>query len=855
MKLPFAVAMAWRDSRGSLRRLLLLTASVAAGVAALVAIHSFRADVETSVREQARGLLGADLVVGSANPFTPAAEAELARMSSAVSGSSTSRVRSFTAMTFVPGRTGTRLVQAMAIEGGYPFYGRSETDPPGGWDRLADGGGVLVDPALLASLDARVGDTLALGDARLFIRGTVPKMPGDVGVRAALGPRIFLSAGDAAATGLLVFGARVRHEAFLKLPGAADATRLSERHRKAFAAERVALRTVTEDQRALSQTLGRLGRYLGLVALMALLLGGLGVASAVHVFIQRRLESIAVLRCLGASSLTILSVYLLQAAMLGLLGSALGAGIGVGLQSLLPLLLRGLIPVDVAPTISLRAVAAGLTLGVVTAMLFALLPLSGLRRVSPLRALRRDLEPASGGRDPVRVASALLLAASVWVMACLEAPNMGQGTIFAAVIGLAVAVLWLAAVLLSRLVRRLFPARAPYPVRQGLANLFRPANQTRMVVVALGFGAFLIGTVYLVQHNFMARLRVDADPARPNLALFDIQPDQKQALEDDLRTAGHRASPAVPIVPMRIASVKGTPVSRVLAAAADGPREGRSSQWAFRREYRSTYRDHLTVTEREVAGQGWAPGVARGAAPGSVLPISVEEELAAELKVGVGDEIVWDVQGLAVPTRVASLRHVDWSRLEPNFFVVFPEGPLSAAPQTFVTLARVEDPTTRARLQRSLVERFPNVTTLDLSQVQQALEDIVGRVSVAVRFMALFSLVTGAVVLTGALASSRTQRLRETVLLKTLGASRRQLMAIALVEHLALGLLAATCGVALAVGAGWGLVRLVFESGFSVPWLPLTALGALIAALTVSVGLASSAAVFRRPSLELLRSE
>jgi putative ABC transport system permease protein len=376
-----------------------------------------------------------------------------------------------------------------------------------------------------------------------------------------------------------------------------------------------------------------------------------------------------------------------------------------------------------------------------------------------------------------------------------------------------------------------------------------------MVVVALGFGAFLIGTVYLVQHNFMARLRVDADPARPNLALFDIQPSQRQALEDDLRNAGHRATPAVPIVPMRITSVKGTPVGRVLAAAADGPREGRSSQWAFRREYRSTYRDHLTKTEREVAGTSWAPGSSRAAAAGSVVPISVEESLAAELKVGVGDEIVWDVQGLPVPTRVASLRHVDWSRLEPNFFVVFPDGPLNAAPQTFVTLARVEDATTRARLQRHLVERFPNVTTLDLSQVQQALEDIVGRVSVAVRFMALFSLVTGAVVLTGALASSRTQRLRETVLLKTLGASRRQLMAIALVEHLALGLLAAACGVFLAVGAGWGLTRLVFESGFSVPWLPLTGLGALIAALTVGVGLASSAAVFRRPSLELLRSE
>ncbi|MGH9886724.1 MAG: ABC transporter permease, partial [bacterium] len=520
MRLPFAVALAWRDSRGSRRRLLLLTASVAAGVAALVAIHSFRADVETSVREQARGLLGADLSVGSANAFSTAAEAELTRMTAEVRGTEISRVRSFTAMSFVPGHTGTRLVQATAIEGGYPFYGRTETDPPGGWAHLADGGGVLVDPALLASLDAHVGDTVALGDARLVIRGTVPKMPGDVGVRAALGPRLFLSARDASATGLLGFGARVRHEAFLKLPGARDATRLSERHRKAFAAERVVLRTVSEDQRAMSETLGRLGRYLGLVALVALLLGGLGVASAVHVFIQRRLDSIAVLRCLGASMSQIFSAYLLQAALLGLFGSAVGAAFGVGLESLLPVLMRGLLPVDVVATPSARAVVAGVSLGVVTAMLFALLPLSSLRSVSPLRALRHDLEPASSRRDPVRVGAALLLAASVWAMACLEAPNIVQGSIFAAAIGLAVGLLGGAATLLSRVVRRVFPAGAPYPVRQGLANLFRPANQTRMVVVALGFGAFLLGTVYLVQHNFMDRLRVDVDPARPNLALF-----------------------------------------------------------------------------------------------------------------------------------------------------------------------------------------------------------------------------------------------------------------------------------------------------------------------------------------------
>jgi putative ABC transport system permease protein len=856
MRVPFPIALAWRESRASGRRLVLLTASVAAGVAALVAIHSFRANVETSVREQARGLLGADLVLGSANPFSATAEAALVRMVDAVKGTELARVRSFTAMAYVAGREGSHLVQAVAIEGDYPFYGRGEPEPPGGWARLKEGGGVLVDPSLLTRLDARVGDELALGEARLAILGTVPRMPGDVGIRSAVGPRVYLAARDATATGLITFGSRVRYEAFLKVPGARDAMRLAERHRKLLSAERVSLRTVTEDQQALSQTLGRLGRYLGLVALMALLLGGLGVASAVHVFIQRRLETIAVLRCLGASSGQLLASYLLQAGLLGLAGGAVGAAIGAGLQSLLPRLLRGLLPITVSSTTSWSAVGGGIALGVGTAVLFALIPLAALRAVAPLRALRRDLsQDGAGRRDPLRVGAAVLLVASIWAMALVEAPNRVNGTVFAVVILLAVGLLWLAAALLSRAARRFFPGGAPYPVRQGVANLFRPANQTRMVVVALGFGAFLIGTVYLVQHNILERLRVDTDPTRPNLALFDIQPHQRQALEEDLARAGHRGIPAVPIVPMRIASVKGVPAAKVLARTGPPPGPGRSAQWAFRREFRSTYRDRLMPSETQVAGQAWAPGAGLGGAPGAVVPISVEEELASDLGVRVGDEIVWDVQGLTVPSRVASLRTVVWTRLEPNFFVVFPEGPLNAAPQTFLTLTRVDDANARARLQRQLIERFPNVTVLDLSQVQQALEEIVGRVSVAIRFMALFSLITGAVVLTGALASSRTQRLRETVLLKTLGASRRQLMTIAFTEHLALGGLAALCGVALAVSSAWGLVRILFEQSFSVPWLPLLLLASLVVALTVAVGLLSSAAVFRRPSLELLRSE
>jgi putative ABC transport system permease protein len=276
-----------------------------------------------------------------------------------------------------------------------------------------------------------------------------------------------------------------------------------------------------------------------------------------------------------------------------------------------------------------------------------------------------------------------------------------------------------------------------------------------------------------------------------------------------------------------------------------------------RREYRSTYRDAPTASEKIVAGGPWTKGEWRGRPAGGpsqpALPISVETGVAEELGVGLGDEIVWDVQGLALTTRVASLRQVEWARFEPNFFVVFPEGPLEAAPQTFLTLTRIDDTAARARFQRRIVESFPNVTAVDLSQIQQAVEGIVGRVSLAIRFMALFSLGAGAAVLAGAVAATRQQRLREGALLKALGATRAQVLRVATAEYAALGALAAVAAATLSAAAAWAVVRFRFEAHFALPAPPLLAMAAGLVLLTVAVGLASSAEAFRRPPLEVLR--
>jgi putative ABC transport system permease protein len=837
--------MAARELRAAPRRLLLLTATVATGVAALVAINSFTNNLQDSVRGQARALLGADLALVGRQAFSPRVEALLDTLSR---GARLSRMTSFAAMAYVPRTAGTRLVQVAAIEGQYPFYGEIRTAPAPAWDQLQTGRHVVVDPSLLTALSARIGDTVALGEGRFAITGTIQSAPSDAGVRFALGPRIYIPARYLEETRLLGFGARVEHEAFLALPATVSAQALAERYRPPLRAERIRLRTVADDQRNLTDVLSKLTGYLGLVALIALLLGGIGVASATVVFVRQRLQSVAVLRCLGAPAGRIFAIYLFEAGAMGLVGSVIGSILGVGIQRLLPGLLSGLLPVDVAPSFSWRAAGLGIGMGLWVALVFALLPLLAVRRVSPLAALRRPYEPEPAGRDRWAVLAIALLAGTTVALAAYQTGSWRQGSMFAGAVGVALLILWAAAWLLIRAMRRWLPAGWPYVWRQGLANLHRPANQTVTLVLAIGFGAFLLGTLYLIQHNLLRQLRLTGGPARPNLVLFDIQPDQLPGVQQELRAAGLPQTPAAPIVPMRIRSIKGRPVSQLLAGSPAQEQEGPSNAWALRREYRSTYRDTVVGSERVVEGT-WSN------AAQSPARISVERGLAGELGVTIGDEIVWDVQGVPVTSRVGSLREVDWARFEPNFFVVFSPGTLESAPQSFVTLTRVPDPAARGRFQRRLAERFGNVSTLDLSLLQEALERLVERVVLAIRFMAFFSLGVGVLVLVGALATSRLQRVREGALLRTLGATRGQVYRVVVAEYLSLGLLASAVALILATAAAWAVARFVFEGSFALPLLSMGGLTLMVVTLTVLIGLANSRDVVRRTPLEVLRQE
>jgi putative ABC transport system permease protein len=554
-----------------------------------------------------------------------------------------------------------------------------------------------------------------------------------------------------------------------------------------------------------------------------------------------------VLRCLGASAGQGFAVYLVQGLALGLAGAFAGGLLGVAVQAGLPALARGALPVDVRFLISWPDVLRGTGAGVAICLLFSLLPLVAVRRVPPLAALRSAVaERAASAPDPWRIAIGLAIAVSVTGFAVWQTGSVRVGLGFAGMLGLGFLVLGGLAYAVAWAARRFVPASLPYVVRQGFSNLHRPNNRTVLLMLSLGLGTFLILTLFLVRTSLLREIRGADMAGRPNLIFFDIQDDQIEALKSAVAAAGSPVVESAPIVTMKIASLRGSTVEKTL-----GDKRGRIPAWALRREYRSTFRSSLSQTERVVEG------VFTGRAdPGTgPVPISVEEGLARDMQLKLGDEIDWDVQGLAFKTRVGSIRAVEWRRMEPNFFVVFPEGVLDGAPKTYVAAVHAASPADSANAQRAVADAFPNVTAIDLALVVQTLDAIFSKVAFAVQFMALFTVATGLIVLAGAVLTGRHQRIRETVLLRTLGATRRQVTLIQFVEYAVLGIQAAVVGAILAVAGNALLARYVFHIHASASAAQILAAIAVVALLAVATGFIAGRGVVDHPPLEVLRQE
>jgi putative ABC transport system permease protein len=828
--------MAWRDSRTQRRRLAVFGLSVVSGIAALVAIHSLKASLEKAMATQAKALLGSDLQIASRQPFAPEALRQLEGAAVAVA-----RETSAASMLYFPGADAARMVQIRGFEGGYPFYGRVETEPAEAWKRLQAEPGIVLEPALLDQFSVRVGDRVKLGGVELPILGTIRRPAPRSSRFSGFAPEAYVGRAELERAGLLGTSSLAFYYAHLKLAKDSDARKISRE------VAPMTWQTETPERRRerLGDALENFQEFLGILALVALMLGAIGVAGAVHAHVARRIPVVAVLRCLGCPGSVAFAIYLVQAAALGLLGAGIGALLGIGLHLGTLAFFQGDLPIEVEMVPIWGVVAQTTGAGFAVCCGFALLPLWRVRQVSPAETLRGGGGAPDGMKAVVRVAPIYaILAGLVLLLAWLNSPDWERALALTAGLGVAFGILAATAKGLSLLARRILNPAWPYLVRQGISNLYRPQNQTLLFLLSLGLGTFLLLTLLLARNLILERVRVVENAGGPNLYLVDVQPDQREEVEGLVRGLGLPVLESAPMVTMRLASVRGVPVSEL-------EKDRSVRRWPLRREYRSTYRDRLNATETVIAGE-WFSGRAD---PDGVVPVSLEQDLAGDLNVKVGDELGIDVQGVPIRARVVNLRRVDWSRFTLNFFMIFPPGVLESAPGFHVVTTRTPAGMTSGALQRALVGKFPNVTAIDLTLLLETARTILERIERVVQILAGFTALAGLAILVGTLWNGREQRIRESVLLRTLGASQRQVRAILAVEYAALGALSALTGTILAVAANVAFALFVFKAS---PWPdPVLLAGAFFCgtALSVLAGLGLSRGVCTHPPLEILRAE
>ncbi|UII26699.1 FtsX-like permease family protein [Fulvivirga maritima] len=830
--------MAYRDARKNFGRLFLFVLSIVIGIAALVSINSFNINLKQNIDDQAKELLGADLVVEGNSAF----EEALMQTFDSIPSQQASQASLASMAMFMTSSPGTRLVRVVAIEGDFPFYGDLETSPSNAMQLVQDGRYIMVDKNLASHYDVSSEDSIKLGTVTFKIAGEVRQIPGGGGVRSTFTPSVYISKQYLDSTGLVQYGSRVRYSQFFKFDSEKETAEAEAYLKPIIRQYGHSFDTVQERKESLGKGVQNLYRFFNLLAFIALILGCIGVASSVHIYVKEKRESVAVLRCIGATGWQAFNIFFIQSIVVGMIGTVLGIVLGVAMQFALPPLLQEFIPLDLNLQIAWESVAEGLVLGLIITVLFSTLPLNAVRFVPPLSVLR-------SGFSKERMASRLRWAVVGCILLFPFAFASYQSSSFliggAFFLGLLVAFASLAGMahLLMKLVRRYFPSCWSFVWRQSLANLFRPNNQTSVLIVVIGLGVFMIATLNIAQSNLLNQVEFVGQENQSNTILFDIQPPQKEEVVKLTEEHNLPVQQVVPIVTCRISEVNGRTVTEIKNDTTDNIRN-----WAVTREYRVTYRDSLSSAEE--IKQGTAQHLSNDS-----IYVSISEGMQEDLDVEIGDTIVFDIQGIPMTTYISGIRDVEWQKDPPNFIFVFPNGVLEEAPQTYVLTTRVEDDGKANAFQRQLVTMFPNISLIDLRLILATIDEFFGKVSFVIQFMALFSILTGLVVLAGAVINSKYLRLKENVLLRTIGAAQKQIVGMTLLEYAYLGFFAGLVGLLLAVLSGWLLALYFFKVVFMPNFLELLYIWVGVTALTLIVGWFNTRDVINKSPLEVLRKE
>ena len=829
--LLLAYRIARRELRGGLRGLRIVLACLALGVAAITAVGTLRAGVDAGLAADGARILGGDVEIAS--PYRPLGEAPRAWL--AARGARVSEVVTLRAMAVA--ESGQRmLVEVKAVDGAYPLYGALELQPP-----VALGAGdILLDPFIAERLGVAPGAMLRIGEARFTFSATIAQEPDKVASPSLLGPRAMIALASLDATRLIQPGSLVTYEYRLALSPGLDRQRFIADLRRDFPESGWRIRSSDVAAPGVNRFLDRAAFFLTLASLTALLVGGIGIATGVSAWLEQRARTIATLRCLGAPPSLIFTTYLMQVMALALLGIALGLVIGFGLTWAGAAALASILPV--APRILPYPVplAMAALYGLLTALAFTLWPLGRAGSI-PGAALFRDVVAPSSGRPSLGILAAILVSAaalSALVIGTAENPRFAAMFIVA-VIG-TLLLFRLGAGALMALARRLPHARRP-ALRLGLANLHRPGAPTPLMLGSLGVGLTVLSAIALIEGNLRRQLANEMPAAAPNFYFIDIQSDQIQAFEALARAQpGVTEIRSVPNLRARIVAVNGVPAEQVSATP--------ETAWALRGDRGLTYSAIPPEGAKLVAGAWWAPDYS-----GPPL-VSFDAQLAKGWGVGVGDSITVNVLGRDITLKIASLREIAWRGLGINYVLVASPGLLSAAPHTHIATMR-NDVTQEATLLRLLTDRFPNVSGI---RVRDALDQVVGlleKIGFALSAVAGITLLAGLLVLAGAVAAGQRRRIRDAVVLKTIGATRAQIRASFLVEFGLLGLTAGLLAAAAGTAAAWGVVRFVMRADwvFLPGTLAITVLACM--AITLAFGYAGTAFALRAKAAPLLRNE
>ncbi len=838
----FVMRMCQREIRSSWRRLLFFFICIGVGVGSIVALRSTVQNANTALVSQARLLLGADVQIDSTRSWDEVTRAAIDRVAqnAFVTGRTDTVEMPTMARPNDASREGALLIELKAVGPNFPLYGDfSLADGRPFNSQILESRGAIVGQSLLDRLNLRVGDEVKIGNAPFLIRGVMSADPGG-GTGFRLGPRVFIASSAIEETGLVGFGSRARYRVLLST-GEGSLDSLATELRSSLKNNLINIRTFKESEQNISEQYTRSENYLSLVGLVILVLGGIGIANVTRVFIEQKRMAIAVLKCVGATSGKIMIVYVAQVIALGVAGSAFGialaklALIGVGRY------FADSLPANMSQTLRTGTVIQGLLLGLLVSILFSALPLLRIRHIRPNMLLRNEENPLKRRFDLPRWGTALVVVAGLVAVFSWQAGSLRIGAFFLGGLAATGALLQLASMGLVWVVKRTRQFQS-FPVRHAINSLHRPGNQTRVILMAVGLGAFLVIAVQSLQRNLLLEL----DPANrgnlPNMYLIDIQKDQKAGVEKLIEEATGQRPELIPTVRARIAAINGREIDQ-------GSGEMRGDRGRLGREYVVTYRPTLEENETIIAGQMWEP------TPATEPEVSIAEDIQGLQGLDVGSTITMDIVGRKLTARVTSVRRVDWRKARTGFLILFRPNALDNAPTMYVGgLNGPSDDLSRSRLQRVVVENYPNVSIIDVAEVIQLVTRLLGNASLAVTFIGGFVFFSGTLILIGSIAMTKYQRAYEAALLKTLGATRKTVLTTVVAEYGLLGLIAGLIGSTAALALSYSMAHFLFDIAWSfTPSIIVVGIAGTVA-LVVVVGVLSSLQSLSRKPLGVLRA-